>query len=69
MHEKIKSNYTKVQGDFNKLKINEQEMNIKLNKNSSVYESPIDKHDKEIYTNLLLTAFATSLLYVVFVEM
>jgi hypothetical protein len=69
VHEKIKSNYTTVQGDFNKLKINEQEMNIKLNKNSSVYESPIDKHDKEIYTNLLLTAFATSLVYVLFVEM
>ena len=69
VHEKIKSNYKKVQGDFNKLKINEQEMNVKLNKNNSLYESPIDKHDKEIYTNLLLTAFATSLLYVVFVEM
>lgn len=69
VHEKIKSNYKKVQDDFNKLKTKEQEMNIKLNKNSSVYESPIDKHDKEIYTNLLLTAFATSLLYVVFVEM
>ena len=69
VHEKIKSNYKKVQDDFNKLKTKEQEMNVKLNKNSSVYESPINKHDKEIYTNLLLTAFATSLLYVVFVEM
>lgn len=68
-HTKIKANYTTVQNDLNKLKTMEQEMNIKLNKNSSVYESPIDKHDKEMYTNLLLTAFATSLLYVVFVEM
>ena len=68
-HTKIKANYTTVQGDFNKLKINEQEMNVKLNKKNSLYESPIDKHDKVLYTNLLLTAFATSLLYVVFVEM
>jgi hypothetical protein len=68
-HTKIKANYTTVQGDFNKLKTKEQEMNVKLNKNNSLYESPIDKHDKVLYTNLLLTAFATSLLYVVFVEM
>jgi hypothetical protein len=68
-HTKIKANYRTVQGDFNKLKINEQEMNVKLNKKNSLYESPIDKHDKVLYTNLLLTAFATSLLYVVFVEM
>lgn len=68
-HTKIKANYRTVQGDFNKLKLNEQEMNVKLNKNNSLYESPIDKHDKVLYTNLLLTAFATSLLYVVFVEM
>ena len=68
-HAKIKANYTTVQNDFNKLKTKEQEMNVKLNKKNSLYESPIDKHDKEMYTNLLLTAFATSLLYVVFVEM
>jgi hypothetical protein len=68
-HTKITANYKKVQGDYNKLKLNEQEMNVKLNKNNSLYESPINKHDKVLYTNLLLTAFATSLLYVVFVEM
>lgn len=68
-HTKIKANYRTVQGDFNKLKINEQEMNVKLNKKNSLYESPIDKHDKVLYTNLLLTAFATSIVYVLFVEM
>ena len=68
-HTKIKANYTTVQGDFNKLKTKEQEMNVKLNKKNSLYESPIDKHDKVLYTNLLLTAFATSLVYLVFVEM
>lgn len=69
VHEKIKANYKKVQGDFNKLKTNEQEMNIKLSKKNSIYESTLEKHDKVMYTNLLLTAFATTLIYVIFVDM
>jgi hypothetical protein len=68
-HDKITANYNTIQGDYTKLKTNEQEMNIKLNKKNSIYESTLDKHDKVIYTNILLTAFATTLIYVIFVDM
>ena len=69
VHEKIIANYNTIKGDYTKLKTNEQEMNIKLNKKNSMYESTLDKHDKVIYTNILLTTMATTIFYFMIVDM
>ena len=68
-HTKLTDNYKSVKADYNNLESNAQELNDKLNKKNSLYTSSQQKYDKTIYTNILLTTIATTLIYYVFVDM
>lgn len=69
---KIISNYESIQTDYTKLKANTQELNL-MNKNqtmkTSKYAENKIKYDKTIYTNILLTALTTSVLYYLIIEL
>ena len=69
---KMISNYESIQTDYTKLKANTQELNL-MNKNqtmkTSKYAESKIMYDKTIYTNILLTALSTSLLYYLIIEL
>jgi len=70
-HAKLVANYKSVQNDYTKLKQNIQELNNANNNDvgkTSRYATKKQLYDNAIYTNILLTALATSMLYYVFVE-
>jgi DNA repair exonuclease SbcCD ATPase subunit len=70
-HAKLVTNYKSVQNDYTKLKQNIQELNNannNYNSKTSRYATKKQLYDNAIYTNILLTALATSMLYYVFVE-
>jgi chromosome segregation ATPase len=70
-HSRILSNYKSVQNDYTKLKQNIQDLNNTNNNDNtktSKYASKKQLYDNAIYTNILLTALTTSVLYYVFVE-
>jgi chromosome segregation ATPase len=70
-HAKLVANYKSVQNDYTKLKQNTQELNNANNNDNgktSRYATKKQLYDNAIYTNILLTALATSMLYYVFVE-
>lgn len=71
IHAKIVTNYKSVQSDYTKLTQNIQELNNANNNDNSKtsrYASKKQLYDNAIYTNILLTALATSMLYYVFVD-
>jgi len=70
-HAKLTANYKSVQNDYTKLKQNIQELNNANNNvidKTSIYASKKQLYDNVIYTNILLTALATSIVYYVFAE-
>jgi chromosome segregation ATPase len=70
-HAKVVSNYKSVQRDYTKLKQNIKELNNANNNDNSKtskYATKKQLYDNAIYTNILLTALATSMLYYVFIE-
>ena len=70
-HAKLVTNYKSVQSDYTKLTQNVQELNNANNNDNgktSKYASKKQLYDNAIYTNILLTALATSMLYYVFVD-
>ena len=70
-HSRILSKYKSVQDDYTKLKQNIQDLNNANNNdntNTSKYASKKQLYDNAMYTNILLTALTTSVLYYVFVE-
>jgi hypothetical protein len=70
-HAKLVANYKSVQNDYTKLKQNTQELNNANNNDvgkTSRYATKKQLYDNAIYTNILLTALATSMLFYVFVE-
>jgi chromosome segregation ATPase len=70
-HARVLSNYKSVQRDYTKLKQNIKELNNANNNDNSKtskYASKKQLYDNAIYTNILLTALATSMLYYVFIE-
>lgn len=70
-HAKLVANYKSMKNDYTKLKQNTQELNNANNNDNgktSRYATKKQLYDNAIYTNILLTALATSMLYYVFVE-
>jgi len=70
-HAKLVANYKSVKNDYTKLKQNTQELNNANNNDvgkTSRYATKKQLYDNAIYTNILLTALATSMLFYVFVE-
>ena len=70
-HAKLVANYKSVQNDYTKLKQNTQELNNANNNDvgkTSRYATKKQLYDNTIYTNILLTALATSMIYYVFVD-
>jgi chromosome segregation ATPase len=72
IHAKLVANYKSVQNDYNNLKNNIQELNNANNNDigkTAVYATQKQLYDNEIYTNIVLTALATSMLYYAFVDL
>jgi chromosome segregation ATPase len=70
-HSRLVSNYESVQNDYTKLKQSIQDLNNANNNDNTEtakYASKKQLYDNAIYTNILLTALTTSVLYYVFVE-
>jgi hypothetical protein len=71
-HTKLVANYKSVQNDYTKLKNNVQELNS-VNNNvfskTSRYAAKKQLYDNAIYTNILLTALATSVVYYIFTDL
>ena len=70
-HSMLLSNYKSVQNDYTKLKQNIQDLNNannNANTKTAKYASKKQLYDNAMYTNILLTALTTSVLYYVFVE-
>lgn len=71
-HRRIISNYESIEKDYNKLKHNTHELDY-MNKNktseTSKYAGNKQLYDKAVYTNILLTTLATSLLYYLIIEL
>jgi chromosome segregation ATPase len=71
-HAKLVANYKSVQNDYTKLKNNVQELNS-VNNNvfskTSRYAAKKQLYDNAIYTNILLTALATSVVYYIFTDL
>ena len=70
-HARLVANYKSVQNDYTKLKQNIKELNNANNNDvgkTSRYATKKQLYDNTIYTNILLTALATSMIYYVFVD-
>jgi chromosome segregation ATPase len=70
-HATLVANYKSVQNDYTKLKQNTQELNNANNNDvgkTSRYATKQQLYDNAIYTNILLTALATSMIFYVFVD-
>jgi len=70
-HAKLLGNYNSVKRDYAKLAQNIQELNNANNNDTSKtskYATKKQLYDNAVYTNILLTALATSMLYYVFVD-
>jgi DNA repair exonuclease SbcCD ATPase subunit len=70
-HAKLVANYKSVQNDYTKLTQHTQELNNANNNDvgkTSRYATKKQLYDNAIYTNILLTALATSMIYYVFVD-
>ena len=70
-HAKLVTNYKSVQTDYTKLKQNTQELNNANNNDvgkTSRYATKKQLYDTAIYTNILLTALATSMVFYIFVD-
>ncbi len=71
-HAKLVANYKSVQNDYTKLKNNVQELNSANNNDvskTSRYANKKQLYDNAIYTNILLTALATSIVYYIFTDL
>jgi len=71
-HAKLVANYKSVQNDYTKLKNNVQELNSANNNvisKTSRYANKKQLYDNAIYTNILLTALATSIVYYIFTDL
>jgi len=71
-HAKLVANYKSVQNDYTKLKNNVQDLNSANNNavsKTSIYASKKQLYDNAIYTNILLTALATSIVYYIFTDL
>ena len=70
-HAKLVANYKSVQNDYTKLTQHTQELNNANNNDvgkTSRYATKKQLYDTAIYTNILLTALATSMIFYVFVD-
>ena len=71
-HTKLIANYKSVQNDYTKLKNNVQDFNSANNNGvgkTSRYAAKKQLYDNAIYTNILLTALATSVVYYIFTDL
>jgi hypothetical protein len=71
-HAKLVANYKSVQNDYTKLKNNVQDLNSANNNDvgkTSRYAAKKQLYDNAIYTNILLTALATSIVYYIFTDL
>jgi chromosome segregation ATPase len=71
-HAKLVANYKSVQNNYTKLKNNVQELNSANNNDigkTSRYATHKQLYDNAIYTNILLTALATSIVYYIFTDL
>jgi len=71
-HAKLVANYKSVQNDYTKLKNNVEDLNSANNNavsKTSRYAAKKQLYDNAIYTNILLTALATSIVYYIFTDL
>jgi len=71
-HAKLAANYKSVQNDYTKLQNNLQDLNSANNNTvskTSRYAAKKQLYDNAIYTNILLTALATSIVYYIFTDL
>ena len=71
-HSKLVANYKSVQNDYTKLQNNVQDLNSANNNavsKTSRYAAKKQLYDNAIYTNILLTALATSIVYYIFTDL
>ena len=71
-HAKLVANYKSVQNDYTKLQNNVQDLNSANNNavsKTSRYAAKKQLYDNAIYTNILLTALATSIVYYIFTDL
>lgn len=71
-HAKLVANFKSVQNDYTKLKQSTQDLNNANNNDigkTSRYATKKQLYDNAIYTNILLTALATSIVYYIFTDL